>query len=119
MRSIGELGQEYDMSTQISVPVHSEADDLWVIGLRMQFGPAHDAKKPTHYRGECEMHGYFSVLPSVPEEKRQDFLQMNGGAILYGMMREWVAQATARSLHDTYYLPTMDARSFIPASAAP
>lgn len=115
MRSISELGHDYDMSKQISAPVHSEADDLWVIGLRILFGPAQHAGKPTPYHGECEMHGYFSLHPSVPEEKRHNFLQMNGGAILYGMMRDLVAQATSRSLHDTYYLPTMDARSFIPA----
>lgn len=118
MLSITELGHDYDLCTQISAPVHSEADDSWVIGLRMQFGPAENADKPTPYRGECEMHGYFSLLPGVPEEKRQDFLQMHGGAILYGMMREWVAQATSRSLHDAYYLPTADARSFIPMNAA-
>jgi preprotein translocase subunit SecB len=112
-----ELGEEYDMKTQISVPAFSEADDMWVIGLRMQFGPDKDATKPTPYHGECEMHGYFSIHDSVPEEKRQEFLQMNGGAILYGMMREWVAQATSRSLHEIHYLPTLDARSFIPAKA--
>jgi preprotein translocase subunit SecB len=114
MHPIEELGREYDIKTQISVPVHSDANDLWVIGLRMLFGPDKKATKPTPYHGECEMHGYFSVHESVPEEKRQEFLQMNGGAILYGMMREWVAQATSRSLHEIYYLPTMDARSFIP-----
>ncbi len=68
---------------------------------------------PATYRGKVEFEGLFEIRADFPEEKREDLVKMNGGAILYGAAREYVLGMTSRSKHGPLELPTIDARMFL------
>jgi len=42
-----------------------------------------------------------------PTEKREPLMQITGASLAYGMIRETVANLTARGPHGTYLLPSV------------
>ncbi|PAW75209.1 MAG: hypothetical protein B9S38_02285 [Verrucomicrobiia bacterium Tous-C4TDCM] len=97
---------------------HSKLDDHWHVQLGVAFEGKDDA--PVNYRGRVEYEGLFKIHADFPEEKREDLVRMNGGAILYGAVREYIVGMTCRSKHGVMELPTIDARMFVkkPGSGA-
>lgn len=85
--------------------------DHWHVILKVRFGPQNT--DTANYRGEIEFEGMFDVHPEFPEDKREEMVRMNGGAILYGAIREMTINLTARSKHGPFELPTVDARMFL------
>jgi hypothetical protein len=52
--------------------------------------------------------GVFDVLPSLPKEKREDLVAVNGASILYGIIREVVLSLTSRFAGGALTLPGMN-----------
>ena len=90
---------------------HEKLNDDWSVWLKVAFG-GKAAGKALH-SGEIEFEGIFVVHPEYPEDKIEDLVRMNGGAILYGAVREFVLTLTARSKHGPFEMPTIDARMFL------
>lgn len=90
---------------------HSKLEDLWHVQLGVAFEGKDDA--PVNYQGSVEYEGLFKIHEDFPEEKRDDLVRMNGGAILYGAVREYIVGMTSRSKHGAMELPTIDARMFL------
>lgn len=63
------------------------------------------AYKKVLFRGER--------VETCPEEDRPKIAVINGGSLLYGSIREWVATLSSRSLHGMIELPAIDPRSFL------
>lgn len=101
---------ECDFRSHIQIQ-HSKLEKHWYVRLAVSFDRKGDA--PVNYRGKVEFEGFFDISPDFPEEKREDLVRMNGGAILYGAAREYVLGMTARSKHGPLELPTIDARMFL------
>lgn len=99
-----------DFQSHITIQ-HSKLEKHWHVRLAVTFDRKDDG--PVNYRGKVEFDGFFDVAPEFPEDKREDLVRMNGGAILYGAAREYVLGMTARSKHGPLELPTIDARMFL------
>jgi len=84
----------------------------WHVILGVKFGPKEN-KSISHYKGEIIMEGLFDIAKDFPKEKVEDMVNMNGGAILYGAIREQVITLSARSSFGPLELPTLDARVFL------
>ncbi|NQX01089.1 protein-export chaperone SecB [bacterium] len=85
--------------------------DHWHATLAVSFG-AQDSDN-ANYQGMIEFEGIFDIHPEFPAEKTEEMVRMNGGAILYGAIREMVLNLSSRSKHGPFELPTIDARMFI------
>lgn len=90
---------------------HSKHDENWYVRLTVSFG-AKD-KEPVNYRGTVEFEGLFKVSAGYPDDQTENLVRMNGGAILYGAVREYVLGMTARSKHGPLELPTIHASMFL------
>lgn len=88
-----------------------ERDDCWQVILGVKFGNV-EGKSSIPYKGKIEVKGAFEVAKSFPKEKTEDLVNMNGGAILYGAVRELVTLLSSRSQEGAFELPTLDARCF-------
>lgn len=82
--------------------------------------------KPTPYDLDIAVVGVFNVLPSLPIERREDLVTVNGASILYGAIRELVLGLTSRFSSGPMTLPGMNFEDHapslggkIPAAAAP
>ncbi|MEI6302988.1 MAG: hypothetical protein WCR74_16215 [Betaproteobacteria bacterium] len=73
--------------------------------------------KPTPYGIDIGVVGVFNVLPSLPKEKRQDLVTVNGASILYGVIREIVLLLTSRFSSGALTLPGMNFEDSISADA--
>lgn len=62
--------------------------------------------------------GVFNVLPSLPKEKREDLLTVNGASILYGAIREMVLSLTSRFASGSLTLPGMNFEDDAPSNRA-
>jgi hypothetical protein len=103
---------------QLSARQHMGDSRFWLLRLRVEL--IHPEKGPRSlYLGHCEIVGEFELHPDVPEADRLRTLSYNGGAVLYGAVREWFALLSARSLHGPVEIPTVDARAFIQSPLTP
>jgi preprotein translocase subunit SecB len=66
------------------------------------------------YIGEIAVVGVFSLPADFQKEKASDMVHMNGGAILYGAVRELLSNISARGIHGPIILPAVDPRCFLP-----
>jgi preprotein translocase subunit SecB len=90
---------------------HAKREDHWYVGLNVAFAGKDSTK--ANYKGQIEFAGIFDIHPTYPVDKIDDLVRMNGGAILYGAVREYVLGLTARSKHGPFEMPTIDARMFL------
>lgn len=93
---------------------HKKSDGGWHVVLKVGFGGT--PPEQATFKGQIEFEGLFDVHPEFPEGKIDDLVRMNGGAILYGAVRELVLNLTARSKHGPFEMPTIDARMFLDQS---
>ncbi len=90
---------------------HAKPDQYWRVLIKVVFGGKHPAQ--AQHNGLIEFEGIFDVHPDFPEDKVEELVRMNGGAILYSAVRELVLNLTARSKYGPFEMPTIDARMFI------
>lgn len=103
----------FELSHLIAVVRDEEDPTHW----RTKFGIRIENKsdqKSARYTGEITVAGHFSLAQEFPEEKAEQMVYMNSGAILYGAIRELVLTLTSQSIHGELLLPAIDARSFLP-----
>jgi len=55
-----------------------------------------DTGKVPYYTGEIVIHGFFRISRTIPPEKRDKIAAVNGAGLLFGAVREMVANLTAR-----------------------
>jgi preprotein translocase subunit SecB len=94
----------------------SDQERKWLVRLDVQFIPDSDSGTAP-YTGEIAMAGLFTLSDDFPIEKASDMVHMNGGAILFGAMRELLSSISARGIHGPIMLPSVDARCFLPEPA--
>lgn len=71
-----------------------------------------------HYRFDMVMSGAFVIKGTVPTEKRQNLLIINGAAVLFGICREWLRATSARCRPGVVVLPTVSFQDFLEQEGA-
>ena len=74
--------------------------------------------KATPYNIEVGVIGVFDVLPSLPRERREDLVAVNGASILYGIIREAVLSLTSRFASGALTLPGVNFEDNAPSQRA-
>jgi preprotein translocase subunit SecB len=59
------------------------------------------------YHGDVVVEMRFLLHPGYPAEKRDTLMQVTGASLAYGMIRETVANLTARGPYGTHLLPSV------------
>lgn len=95
----------------------SDQERKWLVRLDVQFVPESDSGTAP-YIGEIAMAGLFTLASDFPMEKASDMVHINGGAILFGAVRELLSSISARGIHGPIMLPSVDARCFLPETKA-
>jgi preprotein translocase subunit SecB len=72
--------------------------------------------KPTPYEIDVGVIGIFNVLPSLPKDRREDLVTVNGASILYGVIRELVLNLTSRFPNGALTLPGMNFEDSAPSA---
>jgi len=62
--------------------------------------------------------GYIALDPSVPEDRKDNLVAVNGGSLLYGAAREYIYSLTMRGPFPPIYLPTISFMPMEPASTS-
>lgn len=86
---------------------------IWAVRLRVELLPGNE-NVTSLYLGAIEMMGQFLVHPDIQEGEQENTVVVNGAAVLYTCVREWVANVTSRSLHGMIELPTVNPMMFCP-----
>ena len=90
---------------------HKQIENLWHVVLGVKFMAAESAE--ANYDGTLEMEGAFEIHPQFPNEKIEEFVRMNGGALLYGAIRELLMTLTSRCKSGALELPAVDPKMFL------
>jgi len=84
-----------------------ENEQVYRVDLRVVAGPkAAAGALPYEYR--LKMTGIFSFPPDTPTEVQQYLINVSGPAMLYGLARGVIAQATALGPRGAYLLPSLN-----------
>lgn len=60
------------------------------------------------YDVDIAVAGIFSIISDLPATDREDFVRVNGSAVLYGAIRDQVLTLTSRSVRGPLMLPTVN-----------
>jgi len=80
----------------------------FLICMTIGIQPGEDAKLSAPYRIVVTLSGHYRFRKETDEQTIKRMLAPNGLAILYGIARATVAQATACGRHGKFLLPTVD-----------
>ena len=100
-----ELG-EGTLDSYLECQRHEEERNRWLVQLGIK-KEADEKEGTPPYTFYVEAVGLFSVLPDYPEEKVESLVRVNGAAVLYGAIRELIANLTARGPYPQVDLPTV------------
>jgi preprotein translocase subunit SecB len=93
------------LNTSVEVGQAVEDSRRYQVKLRLALMPPDDG--PATYTGEVEAVGIFQVTDHWPEEKRQQLVETNGAALLYGAIREMVFNLTSRGPWPARMMPSV------------
>jgi preprotein translocase subunit SecB len=71
------------------------------------------------YTGHFEIVGFFSVHPDYPEDGMNALVLVNGGGMLFGAIREMLANLTARGPQAMVMLPTLNFQEMLKQPEVP
>jgi len=96
---------ECTLSTEVAK--HPDKLDFMVL-TRVSLLPKADAANTRFHRLEVSIRGFFCLPEGTPEDVVKQLVPFNCVAILYGLARGFVSQATALTEHGTETLPTVN-----------
>jgi preprotein translocase subunit SecB len=93
---------------RVSCDVFQSLEDAaYKVDLRLLVSPRL-AARGLPYELRLHLCGVFSFEPDTPQEKQEYIIHMSGPAMLYGIARGIIAQATALGPHGKYTLPSIN-----------
>ena len=99
---------EVDCELMASGELYENPDDASQFQLVLTVSFKRKAKKPpVPYSGSIKVAGHFSVDPSVPKERMEMLLMVNGLSMLYSSAREHVLSVTSRGPWPPLFIPTV------------
>jgi hypothetical protein len=103
--------EEYNITIQSSKET-LDAQGLWHLAVTVVLGES-KKESPARYNVRLTVHGYFTLDPGVPEDKRSKIVRANGGALLLSAAREMLIAVTSRSAHGPLELAVFNPRVFL------
>lgn len=94
-----------EIQTEVEVGQAKDKPSRFQVVLRLKLLPP--AKGSASYTGQFHVVGFFRVADQWPKAKTQQLVQANGAALLYGAIREMVANLSARGPWPPLHLPTV------------
>jgi preprotein translocase subunit SecB len=91
---------------------HDDDPNNWRLNLTVTFG-SDEPGKETPYKGKVSVSGYFLIVGTFSDEKKEELIRVTGASILWGSCREMIANFTARSSRGMIVLPSV---SFVEAN---
>lgn len=95
--------------------MHGQRDDPRDFLIRLSISIDNKTGKKAPYDIDIGVIGIFNVLPSLPIERREDLVTVNGASILYGAIRETVLSLTCRFAVGALTLPGMNFEDTAPS----
>lgn len=83
-------------------------DDPRQFALKFRIVLENEIGKVAPYNVDIEIAGVFSIISDMPVADREDFVRVNGCAVLYGAIRDQVLTLTSRSARGPLMLPTVN-----------
>ena len=99
----------YDL--ECSVEVGRANDNPRRFQVKLKIGLHPPGKTAAQYTGEFEIVGFFQVAKTWPDDQVSRLVEANGPAVLFGALREMIANLTARgpwpqiTLHSVTFVP--------------
>ena len=98
-----------EVETGLVVSPHNKDPQRYMLRLDVKVQPQHDqADTFMAYSILVKGRGFFVFKQPPTKEEADKMLQLNGAAILYGLLRGQVAQITAQGPHGQLLLPTLN-----------
>jgi hypothetical protein len=85
-----------------------DKDDPRQFALKFRIALENKIGKAAPYDVDIEVAGVFSIISDMPAADREDFVRVNGCAVLYGAIRDQVLTLTSRSARGALMLPTVN-----------
>jgi len=101
----GTLEAEASFSHELKCGLVDKGRNLWRVELSLEL--PRNVKEPFAYTGLVRVLGLFEFHPEFPQEKVKSAIQISGGAMLYSVIREMVANITSRCSKGSLMLPTL------------
>ena len=96
------------MGERSEVVLVSEEHEPPMFAVRIQITIANETGKLAPYNLDIDVAGFFTISGSIEKEKQEEFVTVNGCAVLYSAIRDQVMTLTARGHHGTLILPTVN-----------
>ena len=110
-----ETSGEGAFSSQVEFARHEGDPAKWMVQLAIR-KDADDRERCPEYTFDIQVVGLFEVDTKYPPEKAEGLVRANGPAVLFGAIREMVANLTARGPFPAVELPTV---TFVDDASAP
>jgi len=85
---------------------HNEERSRWMVTIKVSIHQKDGAQCPP-YLFDIEVVGFFQVAEEYPAEKNAPMVRANAPAVLFGAVREMIANITARGPYPKFDLPTV------------
>ena len=95
---------EWRINSTCDFATHRDAPRRWKVDLAITFHAVDEVNSP--YRGNISFVGFFAVDDTYSEDKVRLLVETNGPSVLFGAIREMVANLTARGPWPMVLLPT-------------
>lgn len=107
----GTIDPDFDISRNSDNPLD------FMISMTVDINPREEDFQKCDYRIHLKLTGFFSFIDGTKEETISNMIAPNGLAMLYGVARGVVADATAISWHGKFVLPSMNLTEVIKLKA--
>lgn len=101
------LPGQIECSFEVSTP-QEEGKHPYLIVLEVSVNPAKERPALDPYAIKFRIVGFFTLSGNPPSEEKDRLLSLNGGTILYGIIRGIVAQATGSGPFGKYIMPAIN-----------
>lgn len=108
--------ERVDFNTEIELGEPEGDNNPVQFALRLTVSGEPLADSPFPYRFAVGIEGVFVIEGEDDVEKRKKLVVINGGALLYGAIRDQLMTTTARHTYGAMLLPSLDFRGLVPES---
>lgn len=101
------VGGKIHSSLEIAIP-EEEGKYPYRVSLTVSVEPALEKPALDPYAIKFKIIGFFTLSGNPSNEEKDRMLNLNGGAMLYGILRGFVAQTTGSATFGKYIMPAIN-----------
>ena len=104
----GETAKTLHYDINVDYEAEDDGEDAGGFSLRIEIKPNARSEKASAYKIEAIIDGLFDLPKAWTEDQKRTMLRVNGGTILYGILRGHIANVTGSFRGSKLCLPTVD-----------